>query len=175
MRQRLAQNAARAATAELRGAMESLSRLGASMIGKIRSAARMEGDGVYAKALMSPPAEPSPIGAPGTPTGFRALLQSDGVMLLKWKCKNPRGSEGTMYEVRRTIGDGPSAALGTVGRKEFRDGSLPAGTRLAVYSVRAIRSTRRGEPATFNVPLGVEPEHLPRDWFRARGQDKNAA
>src|SRR5262245_11111918 len=50
MQQRMAQNAARAATIELHEAMNELSQLGASMIGKIKATASMEGNSVYATA-----------------------------------------------------------------------------------------------------------------------------
>ncbi len=157
--QRMAQSVARSATLSLHQAMDELSVLGASMIGKIRATASMEGRGVYPKALMPPPADPSPIGAPGKPERFKTNLRSDGSLELKWRCKNPKGSEGTIYRIERKIGYEGVAfeQVGLVGKKRFVDELLPAGASVVIYRVTALRSTRMGATAEEIVHLGVDP------------------
>ena len=61
-----------------------------------------------------------------------------------------------MYHVYRQInGSGEFAFLGTSGKKRFVDATLPAGARMVMYKIRAVRSTAVGESATFNVNFGV--------------------
>ena len=166
--QQMAKNAARAATGSLHIAMDELSELGATMIAQIRAKASLDGDGVYVKASVPPPADPSPIGAPGQPTSFKVELRSDGSIGLKWKCRNPKGSEGTMYKVERDAtgsGAGPFELVGIAGKKQFVDESLPQGSRRVVYRVTAMRSTRKGQAGECIVPLGVNAS-----WARARAK-----
>jgi hypothetical protein len=145
------------------------------MIMQIKSKATSDGKSVYPKASLPMPAAHSPIGAPGQPTGLKVVLHTQGEIELKWKCPNPKGSEGTMYEIQRKIGDGPNVPLGTVGKKRFVDETLPRGTAYAMYSIRAIRSTRRGAVATFNVFLGVGKGHIPQNWRERTARDKNGS
>lgn len=161
-----AQEAAKSATLSLHNAMRALSQLGAGMIGQIRATALIDGSSVYTDAWLPPPADPSPIAAPGTPTQFKRTLRSLGELEIRWKCKNPRGSEGTMYEIARKIGDGKFEFLATVGVKRFIDVTLPAGTASVTYRVTAIRSTKRGDGTEFRVSLGV-PANIPRQMLRS--------
>ena len=75
--------------------------------------------------------------------------------MLKWKCANPVGSVGTLYEVRRKTGTSAFTLLSTEGTREFTDESLPAGATGVTYEITARRTTVRGMPAQFNVNFGV--------------------
>jgi hypothetical protein len=151
-----AHEAAKTATASLRDAMTQLSELGSKMIQTIRARAANDGQDVYFKAQIPAPAAPSPIPAPGTPTRFKVHLGQVGDIDLKWKCPNPKGSEGTMYEIKRRLGNGPFAIIAIVGKKRFYDDTVPAGTGSVTYRITAFRSTRRGPCANFTVFLGVD-------------------
>lgn len=159
-----AQQAARSATGNLRLAMEALTGAGAAIVQQIRAKARTGGHNVFSLALIPPPAEAGPIGAPGTPTNFSARLRQDGTLVLNWDCPNPRGAAGTIYQVSRRIGawdgtgaDGtrPFAHIGSSGVKQFVDATVPAGAAQVHYRVVAMRSTKRGAVAQFTVSLGV--------------------
>ena len=163
-----AQIAARAATITAHLAVEELGKLGASMILKIRATAESTHDlGVYSLAGIPLAAEGSPIPAPGRPSRLTTTLGGDGSLLLKWKCDNPRGSVGTMYQISRQIGgsgeastrsgeasDGEFVPLAVVGKKQFRDETIPAGATAITYRIQAIRSTKQGDAAEFNVNFG---------------------
>lgn len=110
---------------------------------------------VYDLAQIPMPAAPSPAPAPGTPTDFTAGLDQSGVVTLKWKCANPPGISGTIYECRRKTGTGSFVFVGAVGTREFADSTLPAGSVGVTYEITAVRSTQRGDPAQFNVNFGV--------------------
>lgn len=110
---------------------------------------------VYSAAEIPMPAMPSPAPAPGTPTDFVATLNQTGVVTIKWKCANPAGTTGTIYECRRRIGGGSFTFIGAVGTREFSDTTLPAGSIGVLYEITAVRSTTRGNPALFNVNFGV--------------------
>jgi hypothetical protein len=99
---------------------------------------------------------PSPRPAPGTPYKFTVQLQSDGSLLLGWKCNNPKGASGTMYQVfRRTGSSGEFTYLGGAGTRSFLDDSIPAGTSLVTYRIQAVRSTSVGDWAEYNVNFGT--------------------
>jgi hypothetical protein len=97
-----------------------------------------------------------PVGAPGKPFLFRWTLTTIGSLDLQWKCKHPPGASGTTYKISRRInGESTFTFLGVTGRRRFSDVTVPAGTASVTYQVQAIRSTKVGEIADFNVNFGV--------------------
>ncbi len=100
-------------------------------------------------------AQPSPLPPPGTPDRFRVTLSGDGSVELGWKCNNPPGSRGTIYQVERRVGGGSAFRfLGASGLKRFVDTSIPAGATSLTYQVQAIRSKSAGPRAQYNVNFG---------------------
>ncbi len=136
--------------------------LGADMIQTIKTFAQTTNNpNVYVLAQLPGPNTPSEVPPPGTPFDFKINLLQTGAIELKWKCDNPEGSVGTMYEVRRAM-NGPTsdyAVVGATGTKSFIDATLPlgggAGGNPVFYQITAVRSTARGEPANFMVNFGV--------------------
>ena len=155
--QQSALEAAKAATLSMHNAVLKMHALGAADIAKIKAYAEATSNpGVFPLAQIPAPATPSPVGPPGTPDTFNVSLTQQGFVTLKWKCSNPVGSTGTVYEVRRRIGAiGPFEYLGSQGVKSFTDDTLPGGSTGVTYMVTAIRSTKRGLPAQVNVNFGV--------------------
>ena len=152
-----ARQTAQSATLAWHAKAAQLAEYGSNLIQKIKATASSAGGtSVYTAALIPPPADPSPLGEPGTPTGFRVqLYDGSGALKLTWKCKHPAGSQGTLYAIRRSVNNGNFVFLDTVGKKKFVDDTLPPGSANVVYEITAVRSTRRGQPARFNVNLGV--------------------
>ncbi len=100
-------------------------------------------------------AMPSPLPPPGKPDRFRVTLSGDGSVELAWKCNNPPGSRGTIYQVERRVGGGSAFTfLGASGTKRFIDTSIPAGAPSLTYQVQAIRSKSAGQRAQYNVNFG---------------------
>jgi hypothetical protein len=100
---------------------------------------------------------PSPMGAPGTAYNLKVKLMGDGSIDMGWKCNNPRGSTGTIYQIFRRIGAGAADAfeyLGGVGSKKLHDTTIPAGTAVVTYKIQAVRSTAVGDWAEFSVNFG---------------------
>lgn len=161
-----AEAAARAATAAFTEAVRAMHAdpgAGADMIAAIRTHAQATDDPeVYTLAQIPPPKTPATMPPPGTPTAFGVELLADGAVALSWKCKNPRGAEGTVYEVLRRVGGGAFAFVGLSGAKSFTDAAIPAGTGEVTYQVTAVRSTTRGSPARFTVRFGVGAAAAPR-------------
>ena len=110
---------------------------------------------VYAAAEIPAPLPPAPAPAPGTPMDFTVALLQTGAVELKWKCANPAGTQGTIYECRRMIGNGAFTFVGATGVRAFTDDTLPSGSAGVTYEITAVRSTKRGLPAQFNVNFGV--------------------
>ncbi len=154
--QHMAQNAAMGATVKLREAIDEMMTAGAVMIRQVRLRAAAEGPAIYPLASIDPPAKPSPIGAPGKPDNFKVALDVIGAVTLRWTCKNPRGAVGTTYHVWRRIGtSGPFACLGATGAKKFVDDTLPQGLAQVTYQIQAVRSTKAGPWARFEVSFGT--------------------
>jgi len=152
--------AAEAATIEFRIADEAMTKAAADVIKSIKAKAAVAGDTIYAAAQLPAPAIPGPIGAPGTPANFTVSLRPDGSLEFGWKCVNPAGSHGTIYQVARKIGAaGVLAVIGSTGSRKFIDATLPAGAAAAeggvLYQVTAMRSTLSGVPGTCLVQFGV--------------------
>lgn len=151
----LAQEQARAATQTFYDAVAAMSDSASDIIKQVRARAATDGSAVYTLALLPVPAAPSPSPAPGTPTAFNAALNPDGSLRLSWKCANPRGTQGTIYQIARSAGGGPLIILGTSGKRSYTDSTVPAGAASVEYQITALRSTRVGTPARFGVKLGV--------------------
>jgi hypothetical protein len=154
--QQAAQSAAMDATTNLNLALQALMDSTASVIKQVRAKADISGDGVYALASLPVPATPSPKPAPGKPTDFTVELDESGALNLGWKCPNPPGTSGTIYQIWRRIGaDGEFAYLGGSGDKTFIDSTIAAGSSQVTYQIQAVRSTGVGPWAQFNVNFGV--------------------
>jgi len=152
----VARQMAQAATLSLKLADKTMSTMGAAALFKIRGAARLAGDGVYPIAQIPVPAQASPIGAPGGPVGFEVKLMTLGWVELTWRCRQPRGAVGTMYQVYRKLReDGPFEYIGTAGERKYVDTTVPAGTPSVTYKVRAVRSTTAGPWRQFIVNFGT--------------------
>ena len=131
---------------------------GTAMLQLIKSYAQTTGNpGVYTRAHIPAPAKPGRPGsapAPGMPYHFAATLRQTGEIELTWKCDNPAGTVGTIYQVRRQIESDQWTIVGTVGDKSFVDHSLPPGTRSCTYEVTALRSTGKGEASLYTINFG---------------------
>lgn len=153
--QGVAQDAAKAATLNLKLAMNNLTNLGMAIVEQVRTKARSAGDGVYALANLPEPATPSPRSNPGTPFDFKVELLGDGSIDVAFKCENAGG--GTMYQVYRKLAGQPDTSftyIGGSGQRKFLDDSIPAGSVSVVYQVQAVRSTAIGNFAQFIVNFG---------------------
>jgi hypothetical protein len=161
-----AQEAAKAATNAFYDKvrlMHSSPGFGADMIQTIKTFAQTTNNpNVYVLAQIPPPAAGGTTPPPGTPFDFTVGLLQDGSLELKWKCSNPSGTVGTIYEVKRQIGSGGGGGgggamtfVGATGVKTFTDDSLPSNASPCTYQITAVRSTARGNPAQFTVNFGM--------------------
>lgn len=156
-----AQNAAKAATQAFYDSVRDMHNapgMGADMIETIKTFARTsDNPAVYTLAQIPPPQAPGTVPPPGTPFDFKLGLLQDGSLELTWKCDNPPGSVGTIYEVRRkaTGAASPWIFVGATGIKEFVDDALPTTGSPWTYQITAVRSTARGNPAEVTVKFGV--------------------
>jgi hypothetical protein len=150
-----AEDALRAAALDVRIKVDAMSIAGAAIIQQVRAKAAIAGDGIFVLANLPARATPSPVGPPGTPYQFKVFLNpADGSLKLTFKCDNPSG--GTIYEVsRRNGGSGAFTPIGSSGKREFTDPTIPAGTTSVAYRIQAARSTLKGAPADFTVNFGV--------------------
>lgn len=155
-----ARQAAKAATQKFYDtvrAMHSAPGAGSDMIETIKTWAQTKNDpNVYVLAQIPPPAAPGVTPPPGTPFEFTVGLLQNGALELKWKCNNPSGTQGTVYEIKRKTGaTGSFGYVGSTGVKNFTDDTVAAGSPSVTYQVTAIRSTQRGNPGQFTVSFGV--------------------
>jgi hypothetical protein len=115
---------------------------------------------VYALAQIPPPAIPQPAPPPGTPTDFKATLENNGAVTIRWKAANPSGQAGTVWTIKRRTGGGgggPFTFVGAVGRRAFTDETVPGGSGAVQYIVQGQRAEAVGDPSTpFTVQFGVD-------------------
>lgn len=149
---------ARASTSDANIAIAAIHALGAPMIAKIKAYAETTNDpGVLNTAGLPQPSPDSPVGPPGKPTDFTVLLNQGGSLTIKWKCTNPIGGTGTVYEVQRRLSPGgPFTYVGVSGGdKTYNDETLPAGSTGVAYRVTGLRSGLRGPTVQCDVNFGV--------------------
>lgn len=149
---------AKTATNALDNTIDALMNAGTDIIKQVRTkAAIVGGDSVYNLAEIPPPATPSAKPPPGVPYGFKINLQGNGALEVTWKCNNPAGSVGTMYQIyRRTGTAGEFIYCGGCGEKKFVDTSIPAGTAQVTYQIQGVRSRAVGPWETFNVLFSTD-------------------
>ena len=153
--QQTAIQAAKTSTETLRTSVDAMMVAGSNLIQKVRTKAATDGDGIYALAGIPAPSTPTPVGPPGMPYKFAATLLPDGSLEFTWKCDNPSGAGGTIYQIgRKTPSDADFVSIGGSGEKKFTDTTIPAGVASVTYWIRAIRSTAMGVANTFEVNFG---------------------
>lgn len=161
-----ARQAAKAATQSFYDAVRAMHSgpgAGSDMIETIKNYAQSKNlPNVYVLAQIPPPATPGTTPPPGTPFDFTVGLLQNGSLELKWKCNNPSGTSGTIYEVSRRVGGattGPFQYVGPTGVKSIIDDTVPSNSGPITYQITAIRSTRggveRGNPGQFTVTFGM--------------------
>ncbi|HEY0008774.1 MAG TPA: hypothetical protein VGB55_08630 [Tepidisphaeraceae bacterium] len=152
----VARDNAKSLTLAADGAVDAMVRDAAEAIKKIKvKATETGGNTVYELSNIPAPATPTARPAPGQPSDFKVTLTQLGALDMSWKCKNPAGTSGTLYQVYRRIGEnGTPVHIGASGNKTFIDNTLPAGTSTVVYQIQAIRSTVGGPFASFTVQFG---------------------
>jgi hypothetical protein len=155
--QQAARQAAKAATEAFENAVVVMGVAGAALLKKIRAKAEQTGNpNVYTMAQIPAPPTPSAKPAPGKPTDLKVELDGNGALVLKFKCPNPAGASGTMYQIWRAVGAGTDFAyLGGTGQRKYVDTSVPAGATRLTYQIQAVRSTAVGMWATFVVNFGT--------------------
>ena len=114
---------------------------------------------VYRLAQIPAPAPGTPAPAPAAPEAVQAVLDTDGAVTVTWS-----GSVAqTSFQVRRqlTSADGeqtPFVDLPSEGARPCVDATVPAGTRQAEYTVRALRGGKVSPwsfPSTLRFTTGA--------------------
>lgn len=154
-----AQEAAKSATIKQQVATASVRTMTADLIRSIIAFADQQADpaAVYALGQIAPPSPATPIAPPGTPSDFVCTLMPTGELELSWKCPNPEGATGTVYEVKRRIGSGGVTYVGVTGERKFTDDTVPSSAAVpgVTYFITGVRSTARGVTSQFLVSFGI--------------------
>ncbi len=155
--QQAAKQAAKAATEAYYNAVEAMGTTGAAVMKQIRAKAESTGDdNVYVLAQIPAPAQPVPKAPPGTPMDLKVEIGGNGALTLAWKCPNPAGTSGTIYQIYRSIGRSTEFTyLGGAGKRTFIDTTIPAGATQLTYQIQGVRSSAIGPWASFNVLFGT--------------------
>jgi len=113
---------------------------------------------VYNTAELLPPTSPSVAGPPGVPGSFKATLNQDGSVKITWKCKNPEGTTGTVYVVKRKLLNSTQfTQVALTGARSFTDNTIPSSSGGAIYTVQGQRGTFVGPvSAPFTLQFGIE-------------------
>ncbi|MEQ8316269.1 MAG: hypothetical protein RIE77_10370 [Phycisphaerales bacterium] len=140
---------ARAAAREARRLEYVLRRRGGRLISVIRAKAKSEDDpGVLVLAELPKEKAPRPTPRPSSPTSVRTHVDNDGAIVLAWQATRPRPHARAFTRVERMLdGSGRFELLGTSGTNEYRDETLPEGTREVAYRLTPVRGDKVGTPA----------------------------
>jgi hypothetical protein len=114
---------------------------------------------VYSAAQLPPPAKGSPAAAPAKPNSLTVTLRAgEGALEISWKARNPRGTQGTSYIVRRRLaGETQWSFIGVTGAKRFVDTGVPAGIASVQYTVQGQRADQSGAwSEVLDVQMGAE-------------------
>lgn len=165
----VARQASKAATTTQNAAAATMRGVAADLIRQIKAYAELQANPatVYAAAQVPEPAAPTPAAAPGKPTDFEVVLNSDGSITLTWNSTNAAASTGAFFTVSRKLPgqgafSGVGGAPGTTSenrRAFFVDTTIPtsAASQGAQYIVQGFRGTRVGDASdAVVVQFGVE-------------------
>lgn len=146
----------KAATLALSESLEIMNQIGAGYIKTIRGKAESTLDGtVYVKAMIPPPAAPTPSGVPNQPTSLSAFIDDGGRVNLAWVGSTRYSTYFTIW--RKLPGEAAFSMIGTIGGKKWMDDTVEAGTPYATYFVQAHRGTKVSTPSLqANVIFGIE-------------------
>jgi len=139
----------RDSTVTFHNATSTMAATGRGLIKEIKAFAQSTGDDdVYADASIPPPADPEPLGPPGTPYDMTTTLNNAGHLLLTWKADNASASSGAYFMLQRRLNTEQSfTLLGGVGAKSFTDVTVPLGTNQAIYIITPHRADLVGQPS----------------------------
>lgn len=150
-------SAARAATEDKDASLDEMLRQLGSIMTTIDGYGRNTDDpGVWVRAQIPAPKEPSPRQAPPQPTVRPLRIIDNGSVVFSWEVTS---GGGAIYEVQRQIvplegSAGPWGTIAIIGEKQFVDEAVPVGVLAVNYQARARISTGIASPwstsATFN-------------------------
>lgn len=187
LEQAAAQEAAKVATQRAVDAIAKLEKAAGRMVAKVRAFAGTAESptAVYAAAQIAPPATPSPQKPPAQPTRLAVTLNASvGALALSWKARNPAGTSGTAYIIRRRLpGEDAFTFVGISGVKAFVDETLPVGVESVQYTVQGQRANSTGPVSSiltvnFGKPSGESAAVVasaPAANVVARSMNANAA
>ena len=83
-------------------------------------------------------------------------LNPDGSVSLRWRCNNPTGSSGTIYNIRRRLStQADFEFVGAVGTRKYTDFAIPPGTASVQYTVTGQRGAAAGlQSSPFMILFG---------------------
>jgi len=146
---RRCQARARAAAKEARRLEYALRRRGGRLISVIRAKAKRTKDpGVLVLAELPKEKAPRPTPEPPTPARVRTTVDHDGAVVITWHATRPRPHARAFTRVERMLdGSGWFEHIGSSGTNEFRDDTLPQGTREVTYRLTPVRGDMVGASA----------------------------
>lgn len=142
-------SAARAATEAKDASLDEMVRQLGSIMTTIDGYGRNTDDpGVWVRAQIPAPKDPSPRSAPPQPTVKPLSFIDNGSVVFTWEVTS---GGGAIYEIQRQLtplegSAGPWGIIAIVGEKQFIDQAVPVGVRSVSYQVRARISTGVASP-----------------------------
>ncbi|MFN7314228.1 MAG: hypothetical protein ACK5ZG_05135 [Phycisphaerae bacterium] len=158
--QNKAKAALQAATRTVNEAYTTMRRNMTDGVTDIRQFAQRQTDpnAVYELAQVPPRSASGTAPPPGRPFDFSVqLIDDSGAVQLRWKCENPRGTQGTSYIIRRRLPTETAFSfIGVTGEKRFVDSTFVAGPDSVEYTVQAQRADSAGPVSSiFTINFGL--------------------
>jgi len=149
-----AREQAKAATQKYYNAVADMDGPGRDYIATIKAFAETTGNpNVYVLAQVPPPAAPSPVPGPTTPTDLRGSIDASGILTLAWEAERSGPSSGVVFLVsRKAPGESAFTFIGATFEKVYVDATFVACEGPFAYRIQAQRG---GQSSGFAGPLEI--------------------
>jgi hypothetical protein len=136
-----ARNAAKSATVSQNVAVENMFDLGSDLVKTIKAKALTTNNpNIYALSQIPPPAAPSPVGTPATPTNLTGAIDASGLLTLAWRAERAGPTSGIVFQVsRKRYNESNFTLIGSTFDTAFADNSFDAASGPFSYRVQALR------------------------------------
>lgn len=132
--------ASQQATVAQNESLRAMRTLGSGIVNSMKAfIEQSEDSSLWGASGLEPVAPRGSLPPPNAPTRLSTRLGSEGHVTVVWKGRQPKGVDGVVYFIKRSLNGGPYTLLASTGDKSFTDGTVPAGTHNVAYIVTAKR------------------------------------
>lgn len=143
-----ARQASQQATLAQNLSIRAMRTLGSGVVNSMKAYIEQSGDHrLWGASGLEPVAPRGTLPPPVAPVHLSTRLDSMGHVTVLWKGRQPRGVDGVVYFIQRSLNGGPYVLLDSTGEKSYTDETVPVGTHSVSYIVTAKRGGQESRPS----------------------------